>query len=195
MRNTWYADPRDVVKWGSLVHLAQREKLATIVQVAMYVKEPAMGLQTSSGRVNLPDPVWEHFRDLRAIKRLEKGVGVRIIVHDAPFDLGARREYFDRAAERLRRISGKKAVLLDPDTGLARSRPSRRHVSEDEVRLVWESLRRGDWLLLYQHAWRKQGWEEEARVRFAVACELEAVETYRADESPSNVVVLTARKP
>ncbi len=34
MRNTWYADQRDVVKWGMLAHIAERHSLAAIVQVA-----------------------------------------------------------------------------------------------------------------------------------------------------------------
>lgn len=193
MRSKWYADPRDVVKWGSLVHLARREKLTTIVQVAMFVEEPAMGLRAGRTAVDLPEPVWQHFRDLRSIKGLERGAGVKIIVHDAPFEPSARKEYFNRAAERLRHISGSKAVLLDPDTGLARTRPSCRHVSVAEVRVVWEALRRDDWLLLYQHAWRLQGWEQEAKTRFATACGASGVERFRASEQPRDVIVLAAK--
>ena len=34
MQDTWYGDHRDVVKWGTLVHLARSEEIRTIVQVA-----------------------------------------------------------------------------------------------------------------------------------------------------------------
>ena len=34
MRDTWYGDRADLVKWGTLIHLAQREKLGRVVQIA-----------------------------------------------------------------------------------------------------------------------------------------------------------------
>ncbi len=34
MKDTWYADQRDLVKWGTLAHLAERRSLTAIVQVA-----------------------------------------------------------------------------------------------------------------------------------------------------------------
>ena len=36
MRDQWYGDKRDMVKWAALLHLAQRERLSAILQVALY---------------------------------------------------------------------------------------------------------------------------------------------------------------
>ena len=31
MKDTWYGDKRDLVKWGTLVHLARRENIKQII--------------------------------------------------------------------------------------------------------------------------------------------------------------------
>jgi hypothetical protein len=39
MREVWFADKRDLIKWGVLVHLAHKYDLKTIVQVP-YLRPP-----------------------------------------------------------------------------------------------------------------------------------------------------------
>ena len=34
MQDEWYGDKRDVIKWGTLVHLAHRHAIRAIIQVA-----------------------------------------------------------------------------------------------------------------------------------------------------------------
>src|SRR5271169_3122065 len=36
MRDRWYGDNRDLVKWATLLHLAHTNRVGTILQVAMY---------------------------------------------------------------------------------------------------------------------------------------------------------------
>ncbi len=36
MRNQWYGDKRDLIKWGVLVHLVKDRKLKKILQVAYF---------------------------------------------------------------------------------------------------------------------------------------------------------------
>jgi len=38
MKDTWYGDRRDLVKWGTLVHLARSEQIMTVIQVAFLRK-------------------------------------------------------------------------------------------------------------------------------------------------------------
>ena len=59
MKDIWYGDEGDVVKWSVLLHLARSEGLRLIVQVAFFRhEEPA--LETPDCEVDIPDEVWEH---------------------------------------------------------------------------------------------------------------------------------------
>jgi len=90
----------------------------------------------------------------------------------------------------------RKAVLLDPDTGLAPKTASRKHVTGDEVEKIWKELKRGDWLVLYQHASRKSIWTPKGRKRFADACGLEVrkVQVFRSPGIASNVAFFAVQK-
>jgi len=69
VRDTWYADKRDLVKWGTLAHLAERHSLAAIVQVA-YLRLGTRDPLKEGGReipTPLPQEVWAFFRDVTAV--------------------------------------------------------------------------------------------------------------------------------
>jgi hypothetical protein len=107
MRDSWYSDDRDVVKWGGLVHLATREQLGAVVQVAMFRPGKRVTLDTMSGVIAVPEAVWAHFRDLRGIRVLGEAVGLEISIIDEPFASNQRGVYFKRVAETLRRVPGR----------------------------------------------------------------------------------------
>ena len=101
MREQWYGDDRDVVKWSALVHLARRESIAAILHVAMYrPSQPVLTLATAVGPVAPPDEVLTHFRDLGDIQRLAGATGLEI---EAFTDLFTHRsEYFRQVCARVR---------------------------------------------------------------------------------------------
>ena len=194
MRDTWYSDARDLLKWGALIHLATRERLSTIIQVAMFRPGKRPTLENRSGTSEIPEVVWAHFRDLNGIQALGRTAGVEITVIDDPFGAKSRAKYFERVAARLQETSGSRAVLLDPDTGFEPGKVTAKHVTGDDVRMVWKALGVGDWLLLYQHRWRNKDWINQANSKFVRVCREAEVELFRATKSPSDVILLGARK-
>ena len=193
MRNEWYGDPRDFVKWGVLAALAGESKARIIVQVLM-LRPDAKAAEIGDGHTAwaVRPEVYSHFRDVRNVKRLGRKLNVEIVLIDHEFEPAARERYFAEVQGKLRAIPQRKVVLLDPDTGLAGGRLSPKHVSKTEVRTVWSALHPGDWLVLYQHAWRQSRWREISEARFREACEKSAVVSYRG--TAANDVALLAAK-
>ena len=195
MRDQWYGDNRDLVKWGALVHLARREAVSTILHVAMY--RPGLApapLTTAHGKVDPPPEVFRHFRDLDDIQRLAAVTNLAIDVVKEPFV--DRLAYFGRVCERVRAPrSGAVLVLLDPDIGLAPETPGPEHVTSTEVAAVFEALRPGDVLVCYQHARRQKDWRGRARRAFANAPGLPSFEVEVLGSALArDVLLLAARK-
>ena len=194
MRDQWYGDNRDLVKWGALVHLARREAVSVILHVAMY--RPGLApaaLTTARGPVDPPAEVFRHFRDLDDIQRLALVTGLAIEVLKQPFT--DRAAYFGRVCERVRAPRGGPIlVLLDPDIGLAPENPGPEHVTSAEVAVVFEALRSGDVLVCYQHARRQKDWRGRARRAFANAPGLPSFEVEALGSELARDVLLLAVK-
>jgi hypothetical protein len=70
LRDSWYGDNRDLVKWATLLHLAAEHGIQRIVQVAyLQGSQPPM-LEADDVTTAVPSPVWRHFRDLHQIQGL-----------------------------------------------------------------------------------------------------------------------------
>ena len=201
MRNEWYGDNRDVVKWSTLVHLASRETIRYILQIAMFRPDddrPQLGTFQADRVVPLkplPEEVVHHFSrdlDLNDIQRLADSTGFCIDVTNEPFI--DRQEYFDRVCERIKRYAAPVVAFLDPDTGLAPQSPSLQHVTESDLISVFSTLRSGGVLVSYQHGWRKKGWEELSRQKFARWLRVSEVETFKS-ELASDAILLAVKKP
>jgi hypothetical protein len=95
MQGLWYGDKRDRVKWGALVYLAREKKISCIVQVAYFRHGPDLMLQIEEKEVPLPEEVWNHFSDLKHIKRLEDKKNLEIIILDQIFCTDKRTDYID----------------------------------------------------------------------------------------------------
>lgn len=194
MKDTWYADQRDLVKWGTLAHLAERHSLAAIVQVA-YLRPGTRGaLLNGTGAVPISPVVWSFFREVAAVRSLGDLLHRRIVVIDAPFIPQRRRQYRQAVVESVRSVASSKIVLLDPDTGIAPAKPSGKHVTTEDIAAVWEVLQSGDWLAVYQHQSRSKTWKHDARDRFAAVCGHD-VELYSAPKIAADVLFLARRKP
>jgi len=194
VKDTWYADQRDLVKWGTLALLAERHSLAAIVQVA-YLRPGTRGaLLNGKGEVPISPAVWSFFRDVTAVRSLGDLLHRRIVVIDAPFIPQRRRQYRQAVVESVRSVASSKIVLLDPDTGIAPAKPSGKHVTTEDIAAVWEILQSGDWLAVYQHQSRSKTWKHDARDRFAAVCGND-VELYSAPKITADVLFLARRKP
>lgn len=195
MRDTWYGDRPDLVKWGTLIHLAQKEHIKRIVQVAFFRKEKRPPLQAGSqNNVEIPEEVWNHFRNIRLIENLRESMSLAIEVIDQQWDSKPRQEYVQSVIELLQAKSEKKVVLLDPDTGIEPRRAEREHVKAEEVSEFWETLNPGDWMVLYQHSNRKAEWQEDAKSKFQHACGDVYIETFKAEDITKSVVLFAAQK-
>jgi len=192
MRDTWYADKRDVVKWGGILHLCAIKQIRHIIQVAYYrnTEWPAMVFDGAS--VSVPPKVLEHFRDIGDIHRLGERAGVDIDVFKTHFSHSHRAEYEHEMCNEIRQLNHKKIVFLDPDTGLEPKTCKPEHVKHIEVAAIWNSIRPYDILVFYQHRfWTSSGdWIEIRRGQFAESCgvELGQVQMWFAKEIAFDVV-------
>ena len=169
MKDQWYADTRDLVKWGVLLHLAEHFAAQEIIQVAYLRPSEWPELNIAGERAAIPKPVLEHFRDVRRISQLQARPKIRVV--DLPFV--DRRRYQDHLLELLASRQHARAILfLDPDTGLEPAGSSGlQHVLESELRELWLSLRRDDLLVFYQHQTNRSGvpWVEAKQKQFSSA--------------------------
>ena len=194
MRDQWYGDNRDLVKWSALVHLARRETVPAILHVAMRRPGPApAALVTPHGTVDPPLEVFRHFRDLDDIQRLAVATGLSIEVVREPFT--DRTAYFKSVCDRVGAPrDGAMLVLLDPDVGLAPEIFGLEHVTSTDVAAVFAALRPGDLLVCYQHARKQKDWRGRARRAFANAPGLPSFEVEVLQSEVARDVLLLAVK-
>ncbi len=173
MRDKWYSDNRDLVKWGVLLQLAELYDMATILQVAYYRSPSWDGIEIDGRAYQLPLEVVSHFRSIKNIKALRSNARVRVLVD--PYQDRAR--YLQRILMATRKLPRPAIVFLDPDIGLEpRSKPRLEHVLETELREIWHALRPGDLLVLYQHQTNMAGrpWVPEKKEQFEKAIGLKS---------------------
>ncbi len=197
MQTEWYGDKRDLVKWGTLIHLCREHNLKSIIQVPFLLREKAWRYKLSiDGRPErFPAEVWRHFRDLNHIEALGRRIGLTIRVLGHEFSHQRRVDYVQKTCESLDRVDGApKVVFLDPDTGIEPQQAGAKHVRIEEIKQIWRGLRPGDWLVLYQHALRKGGWEKMQRARFREACDGFRVKTYHCRKIAHDVVFFAVRR-
>lgn len=176
MRDKWYADNRDVVKWGVLLRLAEGHNVTTILQVAYY-RETAWDetcLLIDGKSYALPSAVRDHFRRIQNIAGL-KSVA-EVIVFDPHFSDGDRSGYLQKVLAKVEALPRHPAIVfLDPDTGLeAKGRARPEHVRDEELRVIWDALRHDDLLVFYQHRMRSRSWLGEKQAQFEKALGLES---------------------
>ena len=170
MKDIWYADKRDIVKWGGLINLCQVNNISTIVQVAYYREEALPKLKFKGKLVTFPEQVQGHFRNIEKIKELGNVTGINIDVFKKPFNNDSRNEYQQTLIRKINAITKTKIVFLDPDNGLAPGICKEEHVKSEEVSDIWKNLLPRDILVFYQHLFRKPGWAEINKDKLARAC-------------------------
>jgi hypothetical protein len=182
MRDWWYGDNRDVVKWGTVLVLARKYSIKTVLQVALYREDrPNYYLAVEAATETtepLPIEVICHFRDIDHIERLAHNANLRIDIHKDPFQWRRefrtrqdfRRTYFNELAGKIKQYTKPLIVFLDPDTGIAPENYSYEHVTPQEIQTVLRGMKPGDILLFYQHARLGDGeWLNSTREEFRQA--------------------------
>ena len=169
MQGLWYGDRRDIVKWGSLVHLAKTNGIYWIFQVA-YLRH--LTLKAEGNDIELSKEVWNHFSDLRRAKSLGDVTGLEIIVLDQTFNPVKRIDYINFVASTLKNIEIRKVAFLDPDTGIAPKKAKPEHVTEKDMKDIWAVLSNSDLLVVYQHADRTKTWliDRKEKISLVLGC-------------------------
>jgi hypothetical protein len=152
MKDEWYGDNRDLVKW--VLELARRFDASCIIQV-LYRRPSEWGrLEIDGEQVQLPPAVVQHFRNPTNISAIQAGFRLEVVTD--PF--GNREEYLQTVLKRLKDDSGKpRIVFLDPDTGLESRNPGPEHVLESELATIWREMSPGDVLVIYHHQTNRDG--------------------------------------
>lgn len=195
MRNQWYGDNRDLVKWGVLFELARRYGATHILQV-LYQRPTAWGqLEIDGELVRLPDAVIEHFRSTAAVSAMRCSAKVEVISEE----FMDRSDYLQIILHRIQsRAKLPGIVFLDPDTGLEPSVAGPEHVLESELAEIWSAMRPRDVLALYQHQTNRNGapWVEQKKSQFERALEIahESAKLARAAETPRDVALFFVQK-
>lgn len=115
MRDEWYADNRDLVKWGVLLTLAERHAAKHILQILYYRPTEWAQLELDGEQIDMPAAVIRHFRSAAAASAIEASVPVEVLA-----DVFVNRdEYHQIVIDRIRRRPPTPGIVfLDPDTGL-----------------------------------------------------------------------------
>jgi hypothetical protein len=177
MKDIYYADNRDLVKWGGIFHLCQATGIKNIVQVAYYRRQNKKELERErlffdGNNYQFPDAVLCHFRNMDDIKRLGSALEINIEVIKDEFHSSRRKSFHHDICEKIQRMNKPVIVLLDPDTGLAPEKPTSKHVISDDIWEVYQSLRPRDVIAIYQHRSRRDTWKSDKKREFAAACQI-----------------------
>jgi hypothetical protein len=195
VKERWFADDRDLVKWSALLHFAREHSLTRIIQVAYARADERPQVTIGEHIVAVDDAVWTFFRDLQRIRQLGATVGIPIDVIDDTFDPKNRAAYQQRVVDVLAARSDAALLLFhDPDTGLQPTRASAEHVVREEVQACWRQLAMDDWLALYQHARHDKSWLEDVRRELSALCDGVPIGLVRSTEIGKDVALLFARK-
>jgi len=191
MRDLWYADNRDLVKWATLWHIAREHSLRGILQVPYWRPEKGRPcFRFGTDRVRIADEVWNFFRDIRHIEKLAHKLGVWVKVHAEAFDPADRASYLASVLDHVRECPRPLLVFLDPDTGLEPKDSRDKHTTAREIRATWRELRKDDWLVLYQHARRQLLWVDTVSQELRVLCDDATVEVARSEKLGKDVAFM-----
>jgi hypothetical protein len=154
MRDKWFADNRDLVKWSVLLTLAERHAATHILRVLYHRPTKWADLEVDGEDVALPIAAIRHFRNTSSVSAIDVATAIEVMAD--PFD--DRHTYHRKVIEKIRhRGATPGIVFLDPDTGLASRSPTLDHVLDAELSDIWRELKSEDILVFYQHQTNRNG--------------------------------------
>lgn len=172
MKDIWYGDNRDLIKWSVLLHLARKYQARKILQIAYYRKSDFKSFEMDGVNHSIPEEIINHFRRVKNIESIK--LEVPIYVFDTVFD--DRKVYLSESLKFIKRFQGSNTVVfLDPDTGLEPKRHGMQHVLAYEAKTIYDNLIKGDVFVFYQHQTNRNGrpWIEPKREQLARALNIE----------------------
>lgn len=189
MQDRWYADNRDLVKWGVLLRLAETFDVRRVLQFAFYRPSTFGQLFIDGQAHDLPAEVVSHFRDLRTIGDIS--ANVRVTVFDPIFE--DRTTYLQTVLAVLPAFARERCIVfLDPDTGLEPQNPGLEHVLDAEAKAIWDGMKKGDVFVFYQHQTNRAGqpWIEPKRNQLtnALGVQHDAIRVAHAPDIANDVV-------
>ena len=172
MKDIWYGDNRDLIKWSVLLHLAQKYNANKILQIAYYRKSDFKSFEINGVNYSMPEKIINHFRRIKNIETLKSEMPVHV------FDtvLDDRKVYLSESLKFIKRYQDSNTVVfLDPDTGLEPKSHGLQHVLESEAKTIYDNLVKGDIFVLYQHQTNLKGrsWIEPKRKQLARALNID----------------------
>jgi len=154
MRDIWFSDKRDLVKWSVLLRLVEQHFADHILQIAYYRPSSFGKVTIDKKEIDIPHEVRYLFRNISNIEKINSRI--KIAVFDHIFD--NRPAYQKAAIEFIKDYSRSRCVvLLDPDTGLQPANPNLEHVFEAEARGIFEALKSNDVFVFHQHKTNRNG--------------------------------------
>jgi hypothetical protein len=194
MRERWFADDRDLIKWAVLIQLAKSSALRTIVQIPYFRPENYRPRFHFLRDLCVSDEVWKFFKNLKSVERLgEPGIEIKVFL-DEEFNSHDRSFFSQKITAYLEGCDRPLLLFLDPDTGLEPKTATVTHVTKKEVGHAWAGLKKDDWLVLYQHARRQKEWKTDVSHELRQICQGANVEVARSDDIGKDVALLCARK-
>jgi len=195
MRDIWYADNRDLVKWSVLIHLAKKHDINNILQLAYYRTSEFGSITVNGTEFPIPVEVKDHFRNINNIRNIAGSVAVEVF--DQEFK--DRNRYLNQAIATIEKYKGMPVIIfLDPDTGLEPNNPTLNHVLDIEANKIWASLKTGDIIVFYQHQTNRNGrpWVEPKRKQFSNAINepIENIKIASGNNIARDVVFFYAKK-
>lgn len=143
-----------------------------VTQVAYFSESSWLRLLFDRKNEDIPKEVIEHFRDINNVKLLGKKVGITIDIVKSEFSNSGREAYTKSICRRIQKQSKQQIVFLDPDNGLAPKIVKAEHVTCEDISLMWQCLKGGDYLVLYQHSPHIPNWRNARRREVAKACSI-----------------------
>lgn len=205
MRDWWYGDKRDIVKWGTVLVLARKRSIRVVLQVALYRPgRQNYQLIVDGASEPLPVEVIKHFRDIDHIHQLAANVNLTIDIHKDLFQWHAgfhtredfRKAYFKEVSNKIKKYNNPVIVFLDPDTGIAPENFSYEHITCQEIQTVLRAMKSGDVLLFYQHAQiGNRDWRKSTKATFDQAVGMGVpVDTITCNEIASDVAFFAVER-
>lgn len=190
MKDIWYGDNRDIVKWGGLFHLCEQKKIKHVLHVAYYRDYKWPLIMFDGVSVDIPKEVLKHFRNIEGVKCLGKSIDVEVTLLKNKFEHRERLEYHKEVCREIKHLHDKKIVFLDPDTGLSPMNCKAEHVKCSEVSSIWKSMRQDDILVFYQHRFRDKNWIKIRKDELAESCDVvqTKVQIWEAKDIANDVV-------
>jgi hypothetical protein len=196
MRDKFYSDNRDLVKWAILHRLAEIFQAQRILQLAFYRPSDFAKIVIDGAEHDIPPEVLAHFRDLRLVESINSKIKISVfdrLFRDRGHYLKAIKIFLSEF------LKERCVVFLDPDTGLEPQKPSLDHVLELEAKAIWKATKPDDVYVFYQHQTNRAGqpWIEPKRIQLEKALDLgkDSIKVACGLEIAADVVFFYTKKP